>query len=811
MAITFSVGGQTVQVDGAASESTLQALVSAVSGSNQRQRQASTQTATELKQAGQAAADTSQSLRDTAGSSRQAKSAIAEMAGNMSSSIAAVTGQYQVNTATVGEFANNLLSTSAQISREWTRAFVSLATGGFDPIAASTATFKAGLDLASTAVGGVGGAVGKMSTMFGPLGTAGIAAANALTTAVGKAGIDFFKDQLVATTRAMERYNRSGAIFADGLSQMRTDTAKTGLTFESFSRVVEANRDNIKGFGGTLADGVTILANVSEGMGLTIDKSGKTVRNSLLKLGYSVEDQTALAASYLAQQRVIVGIDRIRAMSSLDVATATGKYATDLKVLQELTGKDAKALADKAAKDTMRASLMSKLTDDQRKALIEANRGMQQLGPEAGQTMQNALTRYLTTGTFDPTVVMSEEMRGYIVQIGKGVQSGSADMQDITTKANEVLRTQLDKQFKLQSSIYAQADTVLAAGGHLAPTIQGMVTTATQIVSNTNLISGATEAARIAAEKSKNTKDPLTQNVADITVASASITNSINKIASEGMPKFSTAISELTTSIAKGAKEIENVATGKTSMDQFFQELKEGLIKSITAAWKETSTSIRSVLDEFFKKPGANAADKQSKSNARGTSGTGPVVQNFGSGTPAMLHGEEAVLTEVQLKNLVSGVSQYSVARSSQSKSDTDKLAAVTPLVIPAPAPVVIPAPAPAVMPDTQTLFAAVTDSIEQSRDSYVTAMRDFQQERINADKQTKKSDQPFPEEFTAAIGKFDTVVLSSAIDNLSSQMVNSSKEQQLSLNAQITKLTELVTAMQENVRASENIANVLA
>ena len=810
MAITFSVGGQTVQVDGAASESTLQALVSAVSGSNQRQRQASTQTATELKQAGQAAADTSQSLRDTAGSSRQAKSAIAEMAGNMSSSIAAVTGQYQVNTATVGEFANNLLSTSAQISREWTRAFVSLANGGFDPIAASTATFKAGLDLASSAVGGVGTAVGKMSTMFGPLGAAGIAAATALTTAVGKVGIDFFKDQLVATTRAMERYNRSGAIFADGLSQMRTDTAKTGLTFESFSRVVEANRDNIKGFGGTLADGVTILANVSEGMGLTIDKSGKTVRNSLLKLGYSVEDQTALAASYLAQQRVIVGIDRIRAMSSKEVADATVKYATDLKVLQELTGKDAKAIADKAAKDTMRASLMAKLTDDQRKALEAANRGMQQLGPEAGQTMQNALTRYLTTGTFDPTVVMSEEMRGYIVQIGKGVQSGSADMQDITTKANEVLRTQLDKQFKLQSSIYAQADTVLAAGGQLAPTIQGMVTTATQIVSNTNLISGATEAARIAAEKSKNTKDPLTQNVADITVASASITNSINKIASEGMPKFSTAISELTTSIAKGAKEIENVATGKTSMDQFFEDLKKGLIESITAAWKETSTSIRSVLDEFFKRPGANA-DEPPKSNARGTPGTGTVVQNFRSGTLAMLHGREAVLTEVQLKNLVSGVSQYSVARSSQSKSDTDKLAAVTPLVIPAPAPVVIPAPAPAVMPDTQTLFAAVTDSIEQSRDSYVTAMRDFQQERINADKQTKKSDQPFPEEFTAAIGKFDTVVLSTAIDNLSSQMVNSSKEQQLSLNAQITKLTELVTAMQENVRASENIANVLA
>ena len=807
MAITFSVGGQTVQVDGAASESTLQALVSAVSGSNQRQRQASTQTATELKQAGQAAADTSSSLRDTAGSARQAKSAIAEMAGNMSSSIVAATGQFQVNTATVGEFAQNLLSTSAQISREWTRAFVSLATGGFDPIAASTATFKAGLDLASSAAGG-------LSTMLGPLAPA-VKAVTALGAAAGKTGIDFFKDQMVATTRAMDRYNRSGAIFANGLSQMRTDTAKTGLTFESFSRVVEANRDNIKGFGGTLADGVTILADVSEGMGLTIDKSGKTVRNSLLKLGYSVEDQTALAASYLNQQRALIGADRIRELSAKDVATATAKYATDLKVLQEITGKDAKAANERAVKDTMRASLMAKLSDTQRNSLTQTFTGMNALPAEAQQQLQSSLTRYLTTGSFDPAVAMSVELRTYVKTLAEGIQSGSTNMQDTTTKATEVLRSQLTAAAKVPGSLMSVVDTIAAANQPLGENLQKFNTITTGILSAANLIPGATEAARRDAEKLKNTTDPLTQNVANITEASAGITNSINRIASEALPAFSTMISDLTTNIAVGVKKLEDVATEKTSMEKFFEELKDGLIKSITEAWKKTSTSIESVLDKFFNvtRPTANTP----ASHSRGTSGTGPVVQDFGSGTLAMLHGEEAVLTEVQLKNLVSGVSQYSVARSSQSKSDKDKLAAVTPVVIPAPAPVVIPAtaapasPAPAVMPDTQTLFAAVTDSIKQSENSYVTAMRDFQQERINADKQTKKSDQPFPEEFTAAIGKFDTVVLSSAIDNLSSQMVNNSKEQQLSLNAQITKLTELVTAMQENVRASENIANVLA
>jgi hypothetical protein len=104
-----------------------------------------------------------------------------------------------------------------------------------------------------------------------------------------------------------------------------------------------------------------------------------------------------------------------------------------------------------------------------------------------------------------------------------------------------------------------------------------------------------------------------------------------------------------------------------------------------------------------------------------------------------------------------------------------------------------------------------VTDSIKQSQDNYVTAMRSLQQERIDAEKQTNKTEQTYPEEFTAAIGKFDTVILSTAIDNLSNQVSNSAKEQQLSLTEQVTKLTELVAAMQENVRASENIANVLA
>ena len=819
MAINVDIPGiGVVRVEGAASESTLQAVVAALNGSNQRQARTSTQMASDLKQAGQAAAEASSSLRDTAGSARQAKSAVVAMAENMSSSIITATGQYQVNTATVGEFAQNLLSVSTQISREWTRAFVNLASGGFDPIAASTATFKAGLDLASTAVGGVGTVMG---TMFGPLGKAGIAAAGALTAVAGKAGVDFFKDQLVSSVRAMDRYNKSGAIFADGLAEMRAITGRTGLTFESFSRVVEANRDIIKGFGGTLVDGIKQLADVTESMGQPIDKSGRSLRTSLLNLGYTVEDQTALTASYLNQQRVLIGVEKTRALSSSDVAQATAKYAVDLKVLQEITGKDAKAASERAAKDTMRASLMSKLSDTQRQSLTKTFEGMNALPAEAQQNLQSSLTRYLTTGTFDPAVAMSEELRSYITTLAEGIQSGSSNMQDTTTKATEVLRSQLTQAARIPGSMASVADTVLAAGVPLSDNLQKYNTMVTGILAATNLAAGATDAARADALRLKDTIEPLQKSVTGITEASAKITNSINNIATVNLKDFAGALEGLVTSVATGAQQIEKVATGKTSMDQFFEELKTGLITSITEAWKTASTGLTSALSTLDRLlrlepippvapavlPAAPPTAEQRPLRSRDTGTLGMTGQLFETQD---FYGKvargETVLTPKQLENLVSGVSQHSIGSRPQidtkpvvdvqmaaasSKTDARLLDGISQSI--------------------QPLGAAVTESIKQSQDNYVSAMRDIQQEKINAEKQTKKTEPAYPEEFTAAIGKFDTVALSNSIDNLSNQVSNSAKEQQLSLTEQVTKLTELVAAMQENVRASENIANVLA
>ena len=776
MAINVNVPGVgNISVEGAASEQTLQSLVNAINGTNTRQQRNAADMGADLKSAGDSAADTAAALKETANSSKQAKSAIAQMASSMSESIVAATGQYQVSTSTVGEFAQNLLATSTQISREWTRAFVSLANGGLDPISTSANTFKAGIDAASTVIGG-------MSKILGPVAGGLARTFAALGAAVGKTGIDLLKDQLVGAVRAMERFNKTGAIFSEGIGEMMVTTGKTGLTFDQLSRVVQDNRDNIKAFGGTLADGVKQLADVTSSMAESVDSSGNTVRKRLLNLGISLEEQTAIAASYMAQQRTIAGVEKIRGQSSKEVAEATAKYAVDLKVLQELTGKDAKAIADKAAKDTMRASVMSKLDLKQQQSMQATIRGLSSLGPEGQAKMQDALTRYILTGTFDPSIALDSQMTGYVEQLGKGVLAGSADMQNTTTKASEELRTELAEKSRLNQTLATTTDTMAALQIPLSGAVQGYQQLTSAILSNTTLSAGATQKASEQANNLMNTTDKLQNSVSNMTAESAKITSAFINISTQALPSVAPAIEGLVTGVAKAAKKLESVVVGKTSTDQFLTDLKTGVVD----VWKSASQAIKQTLDEYFGVRRPAAAPGATPSRGRGTLGeTGNVTEP--KDIVAKLHMGETVLTEGQFKNLVMGVSGATMGKAvaqpalnSPQNSGMDTIGA--------------------------------SDSIKQIQNLYSAAMRDITLEkaRAEAQKPSDKTSTDIPEEFTNALGKFNIIPLSTSIDNLAQQVNTSSTDQQSLLTQQIDKLSQLVSAMQDSVRYNERIANEL-
>jgi hypothetical protein len=759
MAITFTVGNEQVTVNGAASESTLQSLVAAMNGNNVKQRRDAVQMGTDLKSAGQSAAGVKEALDETARSSRTVSSAVGNMASSMSDSIVAATGQYQVNTATVGEFAQNLLATSTQISREWSRAFVSLANGGLDPVSLSANTFKAGIDAASTVVGG-------MANILGPVAGSVAKSLTGLAAAVGKTGIDLLKEQLLGSIRAFERYNKMGAVFSEGLGEMRVNTSKTGLSFEAFSRVIETNKENVKAFGGTLTDGITKLANVSDAMSRSVDSSGKTVRQRLLNMGIGIEEQTEIAASYLAQERALQGSRRTKMRDDKEVAELTAKYAVDLKVLQEATGKDAKAIMEKSRQETMRASLMNKLSVEQRESLTGTFAGMKSLPDAVQGEVQQALTQVLAGGTItNKAVANSEELYAYVMKLADGVRSGSKDMQKITQAENEQLRSTMLRNAEQNRGLGAVADTIMSLSDNVDPLVAKQATMVNSLIAATNLEVGATEKSYKNAVTAANTSDVLQNNVSKITEQSARITSSLNTIATEALPKVVPSITDLVTGVANQTKKLESVVTGKSSMDQFLAELKTGLV----SAWSSAAQSIKQTLDSYFgtRRP-AGAPGETRDTGTLGKTGRLFEVDDF-YGKVAK---GETVLTPRQLENLVSGVSHATIgdAVSTPSKSMQDG-------------------------------FSTVIASMQASQQKMQAA--------YNAPDPSESLPTMVSEALTSVFAGPNG--FASVMASVKTQLSDDTNKQMGAMQEQISKLNDLVSIMQDNVRASERIANELS
>jgi hypothetical protein len=105
-------------------------------------------------------------------------------------------------------------------------------------------------------------------------------------------------------------------------------------------------------------------------MASTTGKSGRVVRDSLLALGYSFEQQQVIMTQYMAQQRS-VGVNLLK-VAPATLARQTEEYAKHLKVLSDITGQDAARLIEQARAEVQRGALMNSLTGAQANAFQDA-------------------------------------------------------------------------------------------------------------------------------------------------------------------------------------------------------------------------------------------------------------------------------------------------------------------------------------------------------------------------------------------------------------------------------------------------------
>jgi hypothetical protein len=202
----------------------------------------------------------------------------------------------------------------------------------------------AGIDATNQTVKGFAGAanVAGAGLMFlGPKGiAAGIALQGISTAAIflsekfsdlAKFGINVAVKELENTTKNFAAASAAGALFSQGMGEMRRSATAAGLTQDQFAKVIAENAGTFAMFGGTVGGGAQRFAQINKQMGV--------YQTGLIKLGYSIEDIADGTAQYMALQ---AASGRGQRTDYANLARETDAYLTNLRVITAFTGEDAK-------------------------------------------------------------------------------------------------------------------------------------------------------------------------------------------------------------------------------------------------------------------------------------------------------------------------------------------------------------------------------------------------------------------------------------------------------------------------------------
>ena len=230
--------------------------------------------------------------------------------------------------------------------------------GGSSPFRLAADLQTAAADDFNTTLHGVTGAVESAAGPMALLATAaGIASGGTAFLAAGlftagaklvdflsSKATDIFKfrvqklgDALEILTKSYNSAAGAGAVFAGGMDEFKTLQTEAALSQEQFAGVLSRNSYNLADSGLGVTEATKLLSGTVGKFTKMTGQSGITFRDQMQNLGFTIEEQGDLAAD-------VIGMVK-RAGRSLvpeELAKETLEYAKNLRVIQEITGQDAR-------------------------------------------------------------------------------------------------------------------------------------------------------------------------------------------------------------------------------------------------------------------------------------------------------------------------------------------------------------------------------------------------------------------------------------------------------------------------------------
>lgn len=578
MAIKFTIDGVgEVTVEGAAQEDTMQAILAAVSKTEK------TKASDEKKN--------KKANEDLAKSSAKVKTGLEDLEDELSgtektakklSNSMAETGDELANASkqtvkNLGSFAASLALTATSVAVGFAKNFNDNAA---NPIAVGAALLNTGIDLLGAglkigveAVSAFGGALlGAIPLIGGGLqrGVDGIAAVSKqvidLSTTVLKAGNEMMAAEFQMTTKVMADMAKAGASFAGGMTEMRQVANESGIGIEQFGKVIANSRESIVGMGLSATEATHRLSRGMGALTTTFSKRGNKLRDEMLALGYGYEEQGELMASYAANERAA---GRLKHMTDTELAQGTAQYAKDLKVLADITGKDAKKAMEQARDASLMADVMAQLGPEDAKRFQAvyasmpdiAKKGLLQFAATGGQAISDATTNVMMA----QNPAYEKLIKGSWGLI-KDSSKSATDVQTATLKQASVAGAAQSDMAKTQGAQINMANTMTGANQELATSINGLII-------STRYGADAVDASATATEKNAATRDPVTKGFVNATTAVVEFQKNMATLATDLMPMYAEAISSATEKTTKMVTAAMQLASGKISMKQFAEQM----------------------------------------------------------------------------------------------------------------------------------------------------------------------------------------------------------------------------------------------
>jgi hypothetical protein len=248
----------------------------------------------------------------------------------------------------------------------------------------------------------------------------------------------------------------SGINLAGGLTELRTQAASVGLTFQEYGEVMRKNSESIARMGVSMDDANRAFRAVNNS--LTVGG----LDNQLLYMGMNFQQINDLTASYI---QVNAGLTNSQRRNNNLITSSVVEYGKQLDALSRLTGKQREEIAKELEQATQDAMWQDYLLSLDEKARANANAAIMNAGVQGGKAAQDAIK-----AMFMGLPPLTEAARIYTATMTQGTAALEEQVRIAlngrTLAENQLaLDRQMARAIKGNITDLEQFRTVLQAGG----------------------------------------------------------------------------------------------------------------------------------------------------------------------------------------------------------------------------------------------------------------------------------------------------------------------------------------------------------